>query len=405
MRHLALFAILGVLAACGPRYAELPLTPTQLMSQSEDALRRGEYATAAAGFSEYLASGQQTFRARAFYELAQAQYGQENYEGALGTLADLESEYGGEAWAQPGTLRGDTYYALGKRVDAIEAWQAAWTKGSEGDRVFLRARIEEVSGELTPAERDVLADQLTDSDVRAVLNLGAPNELGAAPAPLPDAIGAGTTAEAPAPPAGAIATGAQPEADSLAREQALAGEQIPPDDLAAGDALAAGTQVACLLPLTGPDRDAGQRALAALRLAFAGDTSALLVRDTGGEPDLAARLATALAAEPTVIALIGPQREADAAAVAPLAERLQLPTVLLGTEPGLAGPYVVQADATQAPSDFAARFRGQHGRDPGTIEADAYAAGAMVREAIAAGARSRGAILDALRKGTRAAGS
>lgn len=411
MRRLVLLVMSVALAACAPRYADLSMTPTQLIAQSEDALRRGEYATAAAGFNEYLASGQQTFRARAFYQLAQAQYGQENYEAALSTIADLESEYPSERWAQPPTLRGDVYYALGKRVDAITAWQEAWNEGSEGDRVFLRSRIEEAGNELTPAERDALADDLTNSDVRTVLGLGAPNELGGAPAPLPATITSGASGTpaapdaAPAAVAAAPAVGAQPEADAIARSEELAAQTIPPDDLAAGDALAAGLRVACLLPLTGPDREAGQRALAALRLAFSGDIQALIVRDTGGEPDLAARLAMALASEPNVIALIGPQRDADAAAVAPLAERLQMPTVLLAADPRFTGPYVVRADASSAPQDFPTRFRGAHGRDPGTIEADAYAAGTMVREAIAAGARSRGAILQALRKDTRAPGS
>ena len=337
MRRLVSLVVIAALAGCGPRYADLSLTPSQLIAQSEDALRRGEYATAAAGFNEYLASGQQTFRARAFYQLAQAQYGQENYEAALGTIADLESEYPSEHWPQAPTLRGDVYYALGKRVDAITAWEAAWAEGSEGDRVFLRSRIEEASTELTPGERDALGDDLTNVDVRDIPGLGAPHEFGGAPAALPPIAagalppadeGTAPAAAEDAAPAGAEGTapavGAQPLADSEAREAALAADTIPPDDLAAGDALA---------------------------------------------------------------------------------ERLQLPTVLLAPDAALTGPYVVRADARSAPQDFAARFRGEHGRDPGTIEADAYAAGTIVREAIAAGARSRGAILEALRKDTRTAGS
>ena len=70
------------------------------MAQAEDALRRGEYATAVSGFSEYLATGEPTFRARAFFELAQAQYGLENYEAALDILADLEEQYPNENWPQ-----------------------------------------------------------------------------------------------------------------------------------------------------------------------------------------------------------------------------------------------------------------------------------------------------------------
>jgi hypothetical protein len=74
MPRIAVLVLIGTLAAgCAPRYADLPMTPTQSMAEAEDALRRGEYATAVSGFSEYLATGEPTFRARAFYEMAQAQ--------------------------------------------------------------------------------------------------------------------------------------------------------------------------------------------------------------------------------------------------------------------------------------------------------------------------------------------
>lgn len=370
MRRAALLALFCA-AACAPKYSDLPLTPTQLIAQSEDALRQGEYATAANGFSDYLASGQQSFRARAYYQLAQAQYGLENYEAALATIADLEAEYPGQRWAQPETLRGDIMYALGRRVEAIDAWQRAWAQGTDADRAFLRSRIQETGDQLSTGERDQLADTLTQPDVRTILGLGAPNELGAPPLTPPVVTAAG-----------ARAAEAESDADTEAGYQALAGEPLPLDDRAAGDALAAGTRVACLLPLTGPDRETGQRALTGLREAFAGDAGTLLVRDTGGDPDLAARLAAALAADVTVLAIIGPTQDGTAAAVAPVAERAQMPTVLLTHDAGLAGSYVLQTGTASA--------SGSKGL--------AYDAGVLVRDAIANGARSRGALLSVLRK-------
>lgn len=318
-----------------PYYADLPMTPTRAIAESEDALRRGEYATAVNGFSEYLASGQTTFRARAYYQLAQAQYGLENYEAALSTLADMDAEFP-NAGAQPDVLRGDIYYALGRRVDAIVAWQDGWQVGTDSDRVFIRSRIEEAMDELTPADRSALADQLTDPAVREVVGLGPANELGASGGePLPPRL-SGKAAER------------ESEADTAAGYAALEAETLPPDNLAAGDALAAGSQVAALLPLTGPDRAYGQRALSGLRLAFAGTDRMLQVRDTSNQPDLAAQLTTALASEPAVLAIIGPLRSDTAQAVAPLAERLQMPTLLLARAEGLAGAYVLQTGATQA---------------------------------------------------------
>jgi tetratricopeptide (TPR) repeat protein len=380
MRRTALWPLLCVLAACGPKYADLPMTPTQLIAQSEDALRRGEYATAVNGFSDYLASGQQSFRARAYYELAQAQYGMEDYEGALATISDLEAEYPNEQWAQPETLRGDVYYALGKRVEAIDAWQRAWVAGTDSDRVFLRSRLQETGDQLSTAERDELADTLTQPDVRSLLGLGTPNELGAPPLAPPPMAGAthadGKQAEA------------ESEADTVAGYQTLEAEPLPLNDRAAGDALAAGSRVACLLPLTGPDRESGQQALNGLRQAFAADTGALLVRDTGGDPDLAARLADALAADVSVLAIIGPTQDGTVAAVAPIAERAQMPTVLLTNRGGPTGAYVLQPGVA----------------NPSGTKRLAYDAGVMVRDAIASGARSRGALLEALRKQTQVGG-
>jgi len=334
----ALFALALLLcSACAshPYYSNLPMTPTRSIAESEDALRRGEYATAASGFSDYLASGQATFRARAFYQLAQAQYGLENYHGALDTLSDMEAEYP-KAGAQPEVLRGDIEYAEGKKVDAIVSWQNAWERGTDSDQVFIRSRIEEATGQLTPADRSALADQLTNPDVRGILKLGPVNELGA------------DASEPPPPKMSDKAALRESEADTAAGYAALEDQPPPVTDVASGDALAAGDRVACLLPLTGPDKAYGQRALSGLRLAFSGASNMLMVRDTSNQPDLAAQLTTALASDPAVLAIIGPLRSDAAAAVAPLAERLQMPTLLLARTEGLSGPYVLQTGATQA---------------------------------------------------------
>jgi branched-chain amino acid transport system substrate-binding protein len=54
-----------------------------------------------------------------------------------------------------------------------------------------------------------------------------------------------------------------------------------------------------------------------------------------------------LSSEPSVVAIIGPLRSTSASAVAPLAERLQMPTLLLARDQGLTGPYVMQVATTQ----------------------------------------------------------
>src|SRR4029453_7723707 len=67
------------------------------------------------------------------------------------------------------SLRGDIYYALGRRTDAIRQWDIAWERGNDGDRQFLRTRIEEAIGELTPSEAIELAGEGQRDDVRAML--------------------------------------------------------------------------------------------------------------------------------------------------------------------------------------------------------------------------------------------
>ncbi len=324
------------------------MTPTQGIAHAEDALRRGEYATAVSGFSDYLATGESTFRARAFFELAQAQSGLENYEAALDTLADLEEQYPNEQWPQTAALRGDIYYALGKRSDAIRQWDIAWERGSDADRMVLHARIEAAIDELSPAEAAQLAGDLQSDDVRAMLAGRAPAAVAAvqsAPTEAGSRTDAGLRTSAPPP------TRQRPpaESESPAAEEAAALGTLPPENLgiAAGDALHSGARVAGLLPLTGPDRAYGQRALGGLRLAFSGFPSMLIVRDTGGQPDLAAQLVATLADDPSVLSIIGPLRSSTASVVAPLAERLQIPTLLLARDAGLTGPYVLQTVTTQ----------------------------------------------------------
>ena len=356
MHRIAPLFFVCALAACSPRYADLPMTPTQGIAQAEDALRRGEYATAVTGFSDYLATGESTFRARAFFELAQAQYGLENYEAALDVLSDLEDQYPGEDWPQIPALRGDIYYALGRRPEAIRQWDIAWEEGSDSDRQFLRTRIEEAIDELTPGEAAELSGELQSDDVKAMLALRAPGAWPAAPSgelePAADVSPPPTPRYIEPPPAFAAPAPVAPlpaESESPAAVEAAALGTLPsePLDIDAGDAANSGVSVAALLPLTGPDRVYGQRALSGLRLAFSDTSRMLSVRDTGGQPDLAAQLVVALADQPSILAIIGPLRSGDAVAVAPLAERLQMPMLLLAREEGLTGPYVLQTVTTQ----------------------------------------------------------
>jgi ABC-type branched-subunit amino acid transport system substrate-binding protein len=120
-----------------------------------------------------------------------------------------------------------------------------------------------------------------------------------------------------------------------------------PETAGAPPAAPVATKVACLLPLTGPDAAYGKRSLAGLQLAFADAPEQLMVHDTSGSPKVAAAVLRDLKSDPTVVAVVGPLRASEAEATAPLAEREQVPLLLLSQRDGLAGHFVLQIAMTR----------------------------------------------------------
>lgn len=94
------------------------------------------------------------------------------------------------------------------------------------------------------------------------------------------------------------------------------------------------TAVGVLLPLSGPYARLGEAAREALELAFAPYAPGLrlFVRDTAGDADQAARLATELVSNDRVAALIGPIGRKESAAVATVARLFAVPQVPLASE-------------------------------------------------------------------------
>jgi ABC-type branched-subunit amino acid transport system substrate-binding protein len=76
------------------------------------------------------------------------------------------------------------------------------------------------------------------------------------------------------------------------------------------------------------------------------------------------------------------------------------PDVLASAAPLVDGAIFADSffvgSGTPSTADFVSRFRAQNGHDPSGLEARAYDAGMLVREAVANGARSRGAVLQFL---------
>jgi branched-chain amino acid transport system substrate-binding protein len=106
-------------------------------------------------------------------------------------------------------------------------------------------------------------------------------------------------------------------------------------------------KVACLLPLSGPWQEIGERSLHGLRTLFGQNSDRLMVMDTGKDAVTAAQLFNQVSRNPDVLAVIGPLRSEDAEALAPLARQAQLPLLLLSQRDGLAGGFVLQAGMTR----------------------------------------------------------
>lgn len=109
--------------------------------------------------------------------------------------------------------------------------------------------------------------------------------------------------------------------------------------------------VGVILPLSGKFKQYGERSLQALQLGFAGQTRIkLIVRDTQGDPALAAQAVESLVLEQHVIAIIGPMFSTEALSASLKAEELQVPLIALSFRDGLPqlGTYVFRSALTVA---------------------------------------------------------
>lgn len=363
----AIVFVIGIallLPGCGRQYTQLPPGAPAVYFDAQTALRLGNNERAIESFTRYLAeSDNPSFRPRAYYQLAQAQYRAMRYEAALTTLDHLKAEFPDQEWPQVPALTGDIQYALGDRTASILSWEKAWEIGNEQDHGVLRPRFERAMSELSAVETLQLREQLTDADVESMLppdltalseNVPA-SDLPEEPtqvASAPEAMAVTSDATAPRAPEPAEETDLDTPADTVAAIEPLDEEREP----AAGEVAASHTaaipvwdsaaRVATILPLTGSDREDGQRALKSLRLAFEDSPQSLVIRDTGADPALTAQLFEKLVSDPTVLAVIGPLDNEEAKAVAPLAQKFGMPLLTLSRNGTLAGGPVVQFATT-----------------------------------------------------------
>jgi len=368
-------ALLVLMAACGPPpAAHLPPAPSQLFLEAEAAFARGDYQPAAQAYSRFLnESPPDAYVARAYFQLAMARYHLHQYDAVLTTLDDLK-HHDPKPRVQTLALRGDAELALGHRVPALLDWEEAWLEATPAEKPRLRERIEPLAPQLTEDERLQANESVTVPAVREMAGLSQLAPVAAMPAgEVPPAPAAEAAAPDASPPLTADQTVAviepsepapteeenktekaaaqpapEPEAEVVAAVAPTAQAEVEEQEAAPAGVAEPTAKVACLLPLTGPDHAYGQRALAGLRLAFADTPERLIVRDTGGDPAIAKEVMASLDRDPNVVAIIGPLRSSEAEVSAPLAERGQIPLLLLSQREGLTGHYVLQMAMTRS---------------------------------------------------------
>jgi branched-chain amino acid transport system substrate-binding protein len=111
-------------------------------------------------------------------------------------------------------------------------------------------------------------------------------------------------------------------------------------------------------PLTGPFADNGKQMLTAVQLfleqngrTVAGRPIELIVRDDGGEPDQAKRIAQQLVVNAKVAVLAGYNPTPNALAVAQIATEARIPEIVMGASTSIIterSPYIVRPFSTQA---------------------------------------------------------
>lgn len=336
----ALFCLLSlclVSAACNPTQRTVRPQAPEDVARAESALQSGDNAAAAAQFRAYLAGAPDpAYRARAYEQLAEAEYNLGNYQAAIDVLTTLETEYPAQHSTSVAVLRGNAEYAAGNRADAFLHWEDAWAGGTPAERPTIQTRIQDAAANLSDAETRELDELLTAPAVREMV---ATRVRHAAPV----VAVAETAAPLRPTPADTSAAPAVAPLHPVPAETSVASTAPPVIEASVPD----GARVACILPLTSPDRPYATRVLTGLRLAFRDTPRSLVVRDSGGDPETARKILTELAADPSIIAVIGPLRSSETTAVAPVAERLHMPLILLSQGDGITGRYVVQSAMTR----------------------------------------------------------
>lgn len=306
----------ALLAGCphlSRRPQEVPLT----LKKADDAFRLGDLDRAARAYRIYLEENpSDEAAATAWYRLARIEAERGRYREALKTLDELERHFPEGRWPAADFLRGRAYWGLGYRIAALQSWERARSQASGKLRSQIDREIRSRIPALSAGERQKALELIHSSTIRDWLRSA---------------------------PAGPV----EPPRTQPARHPDTEWFDFGEPSAAAGTGATAGLKVAVLLPLSGRYAGHGRKTLDGVRLALAEAGLRWLTRDTAGDPRQARKHLDALAADPTVVAVIGPLRGRVAEAVAPYAERQGLPLLVLAFRSVPTGRFVLQPSMTE----------------------------------------------------------
>lgn len=305
-----------LLAACSSIFggpAEMPLA----YRQGEDAFRRGDYDRAARNYRVFLEHEEGGALApRAYLQLARAEFGRGQMKVCLDVLDEMGRRYPDELRSDAYELRAQVDESRSNLISALHWLELGWIESRGEQRRKLWGRMEDIADRMSPEALKRAEPVLDTFEVRGLVRQRIEPGRGGG-ANLPAATAAPTKAAATPPSVPTVA----PSAASL--------------------------RVACLLPLSGPFANFGERSLRGLRLGLGPLGDRMVVRDTGGQVEVARAAVDELIQDPGIALVIGPLRSDEAEANAPRAERAGLPMFLLSQREGLTGRFVLQLALTQ----------------------------------------------------------
>jgi ABC-type branched-subunit amino acid transport system substrate-binding protein len=230
---------------------------------------------------------------------------------------------------------------------ALGHWSSYWELGREAEKAFAVGKAQ------------ALAEGLAGERALALYGTAAPRSLARAVLGPKAALAARAQADA------GRSEEIQRDSERLRERFGLGGRR---EEASTGTMRLDPRVVGCLLPLSGPYKQQGQRALRGAAMAIealargAHTPLVLAVRDTGGDRARTARALDELVTEEGAIAVVGPLDKGDAEAAGARALALGVPLVELTVAPGgPSGPYVFRAmhDPTARVRALVGRARAQ----------------------------------------------